>query len=306
MYLTYIIRRLFQVIPVLIIVSFLVFLFVYLSGDPVALMLPEDASQAEIENMRKVLGLDKPFIVQYGIFLLNAVNGDFGQSFIYKQEALGIVLERLPATFELMIASIIVSTIIAIPLGVWSAIRRNTFVDLFISSSSILGKAMPNFWLGMMLVLLFSVTLQLLPVSGKGTIYHLILPAITAGTAMAAQLTRMLRSHMIEVLSQDYIRTARSKGLGSFVIIFKHALRNSMLPVITIIALQISTLVGGALITETVFSWPGLGQLIIQAIHARDMAVVQACVLVIAVFVIVVNLLADLLYRVVDPRIKYN
>lgn len=302
----YFVRRILQVIPVLFIVSFVVFIFVHVSGDPVALMLPEGATEEDRMAMREELGLNEPVYVQYGIFVKNAVQGEFGRSLIYDQEALPIVLERMTATFQLLIASIIVSTAIALPLGVLSAIKKNTVVDLFISSASVLGKAMPNFWLGMMFILIFSVYLQILPVSGRGSFLHIILPAVTAGTAMAAQLTRMLRSHMLEVLSQDYIRTARSKGLSRFIVIYKHALRNALLPVVTIIALQVSTMVGGALITETVFAWPGLGQLVIQAVQGRDMALVQACVLVIALFVIAVNLIADLLYRFVDPRIKYD
>ncbi|MDQ0256429.1 peptide/nickel transport system permease protein [Evansella vedderi] len=303
---TYIIKKLFQIIPVLFIISFVVFIFVNVSGDPVVLMLPEDASNEEIKAMQESLGLDKPVIVQYGLFLSNVMKGQFGQSFVYKQEALPIVLERLPATFELMIAAIIISILISIPLGVLSAIKRNTFIDLFISGTSVLGKAMPNFWLGLMLMLVFSVYLQILPVSSRGSLLHLVLPAITTGTAMAAELTRMLRSQMLDVLHQDYMRTARSKGLSHFSVVYKHGLRNSLLPVITLIALNISTLVGGALVTEVVFAWPGIGQLVISAVHARDMAVVQACIFVIAIFVIGANFLADILYRVVDPRIKYR
>ncbi|MFC0562194.1 ABC transporter permease [Halalkalibacter alkalisediminis] len=302
----YFLKKIAQIVPVLLIISFVVFVFVNVSGDPVVLMLPENASNEEIQAMQKAMGLDKPVIVQYGIFLLNVIQGEFGQSFIYKQQALPIVLERLPATFELMTAAIIVSIIISIPLGVLSAIKKNSPVDLFISGSSVLGKAMPNFWLGLMLVLLFSVYFQMFPVSGRGSLAHLILPAITTGTAMAAEITRMLRSKMLDVLHQDYMRTARSKGLNHFSVIYRHGLRNSLLPVITLIAINISTLVGGALVTEVVFAWPGIGQLVISAVHARDMAVVQACMFVIAILVIGANLIADLLYRVVDPRITYK
>ncbi|WP_332628584.1 ABC transporter permease [Halalkalibacter flavus] len=303
---TYFLKKIAQIVPVLLIISFVVFIFVNVSGDPVVLMLPENASNEEIQAMREAMGLDKPVIVQYGIFLLNVLQGEFGQSFIYKQEALPIVLERLPATFELMTAAIFVSIIISIPLGVLSAIKKNSAIDLFISGSSVLGKAMPNFWLGLMLVLLFSVYFQWFPVSGRGSLSHLILPAITTGTAMAAEITRMLRSKMLDVLHQDYMRTARSKGLSRFNVIYRHGLRNSLLPVITLIAINISTLVGGALVTEVVFAWPGIGQLVISAVHARDMAVVQACMFVIALLVIGANLMADLLYRVVDPRITYK
>ncbi|WP_221564558.1 ABC transporter permease [Alkalihalobacillus sp. TS-13] len=301
----YFLNRTAQVIPVLLIVSFILFFLVHISGDPVDIMLSENATEEDRETLRQSLGLDKPFIIQYFIFLTNMITGDFGKSIIYGQAALPIVLERIPATFELMLASIILSTTIAIPLGVLSAVKRNSPIDLLISGISILGKAMPNFWVGLMLILLFSVNLKIFPVSGTGSVFHLVLPAITIGSAMAAQMTRLLRSNMLDVLNQDYIRTAKSKGVKRSSIIYIHALRNSLLPIITVIALQISTLVGGALITETIFSWPGLGQLTIEAINARDMAVVQACVITIAVFVIIVNLIADLIYRFVDPRIRY-
>ncbi|MFP3917056.1 ABC transporter permease [Lysinibacillus telephonicus] len=302
----FLIKRLLEFIPVLLIISFIVFTLVFVAGDPVALLLPEDASQEDIENLREALGLDRPFIVQYGTYLSGLLQGDFGKSFRYNSDALPIVLERLPATIELALSAMVVAIIIAIPMGVWSASKRNSFVDLFATGGSVLGKAMPNFWLGIMLILLFSVTLGWLPVSGRGSWMHLILPAITLGTGIAAEMTRLIRSSMLEILSQDYIRTAKSKGLRKFLVIYKHAFRNSLIPVITITALQTSTLVGGALVTETVFSWPGLGQLLIQAINTRDMAIVQASVFVIAILVILMNLIADLLYRVLDPRIKYN
>lgn len=277
-----------------------------MAGDPVALMLPEDASEADREALREALGLNKPFLVQFVTFLGNLITGNFGTSFRYNQEALPLVLERLPATFELATASMIVAIIIAIPLGVYSARKRNSFVDLFITGGSVLGKAMPNFWLGIMLILLLAVNYQVFPVSGRGTIAHLILPAITLGTGIAAEMTRLIRSSMLEILNQDYIRTAKSKGVSDSKVVFVHAFRNSLIPVVTIMGLQISSLVSGALITETVFSWPGLGLLLVQAVNGRDMAIVQAAVFVIAVLVIVINLLTDLIYRLLDPRINYS
>lgn len=284
----------------------MVFVLVYMAGDPVALMLPEDASEADREALREALGLNKPFLVQFVTFLSNLITGNFGTSFRYNQEALPLVLERLPATFELATASMIVAIIIAIPLGVYSARKRNSFVDLFITGGSVLGKAMPNFWLGIMLILLLAVNYQVFPVSGRGTIAHLILPAITLGTGIAAEMTRLIRSSMLEILNQDYIRTAKSKGVSDSKVVFVHAFRNSLIPVVTIMGLQISSLVSGALITETVFSWPGLGLLLVQAVNGRDMAIVQAAVFVIAVLVIVINLLTDLIYRLLDPRINYS
>jgi peptide/nickel transport system permease protein len=302
----YLIRRLLQIIPVLFIISFVVFALVHVAGDPVALMLPEDATEEDIQNLREALNLDKPFLVQYGTYLLNMVQGKFGESYKYSQEALPIVLERLPATLELAAASMIVATLLAIPLGIWSATKQNSFVDLFATGGAVLGKAMPNFWLGIMLILLLAVNYQIFPVSGRGTMTHLVLPAITLGTSIAAEMTRLIRSSMLEILHQDYVRTAKSKGLRDSIVTYKHAFRNSLIPVVTIMALQTSTLVGGTLITETVFSWPGLGQLLVQAVNSRDMAIVQAAVFVIAFMVIGMNLLADIIYRWLDPRIKYN
>lgn len=302
----FLVKRLLEFIPVLFIISFIVFALVYIAGDPVALMLPEDASTEDIENLRIALGLDQPFIVQYGKYFIGLVTGDFGESFRYNTAALPLVLERLPATLELAVAALTIAIVVSIPLGIWSATRKNTPIDLLATGAAVIGKAMPNFWLGIMLILFFSVILGWFPVSGRGTFIHLVLPAVTLATGIAAEMTRLIRSNMVEILSQDYIRTAKSKGLKKFFIVYKHAFRNSLIPVITITALQTSTLVGGALITETVFSWPGLGQLLIQAVNTRDMAIVQASVFVISILVIVMNLLADIAYRLLDPRIKFN
>lgn len=302
----FLLKRLAQIIPVLFIISFVIFALVYIAGNPVALMLPDDASQEEIDQLTVSLGLDRPFIVQYGNYLLHLMQGDFGDSFRYNTSALPLVLERLPATLELAVAALTLAVCVAIPLGIWSATKQNSPLDLIAAGGAVLGKAMPNFWLGIMLILLFSVTLGWLPVSGRGTFAHLLLPAITLATGIAAEMTRLLRSNMIEILSQDYIRTARSKGIRETLVVYKHALRNSLIPLVTITALQTSTVVGGTLITETVFSWPGIGQLLIQAVNTRDMAIVQACVFVIAFLVIAMNLLADVLYRFLDPRIKYD
>jgi len=299
-------KRLLEIIPVLFIISFIVFTLVFVAGDPVALMLPEDASQEDIENLKEALGLNEPFLVQYGKYVIGMLQGDFGESFRYGTDALPLVLERLPATLELGAFAMLIAIIVSIPLGIWSAAKKNTFMDLFATSSAVIGKAMPNFWLGIMLILLFSVTLSWLPVSGRGSFLHIILPAITLSTGITAEMTRLIRSSMVEILNQDYVRTAKSKGIHNFFVVYKHAFRNSLIPVITITALQTSTLVGGALITESVFAWPGLGQLLIQAVNTRDMAIVQASVFVIAILVIFMNLLADLTYRLLDPRIKYK
>ncbi|MCI1589004.1 ABC transporter permease [Heyndrickxia oleronia] len=302
----YLVKRLLQIIPVLFIITFVVFVLVYLAGDPVALMLPEDASEADREALRTALGLNQPFLYQYFHFIGDLIQGNFGTSFRYHQEALPLVLERLPATFELAAASMLIAIIIAIPLGIFSAQKRNSFVDLFITGGSVLGKAMPSFWLGIMLILMLAVNYQIFPVSGRGTWAHLILPAITLGTGVAAEMTRLVRSSMLDILNQDYIRTAKSKGVSDTLVVYKHAFRNSLIPVVTITSLQVTHLVSGALITETVFSWPGLGQLLVQAVNGRDMAVVQAAVFVIAILVILINLITDLIYRLLDPRINYS
>ncbi|MBU5211609.1 ABC transporter permease [Heyndrickxia oleronia] len=302
----YLVKRLLQIIPVLFIITFVVFVLVYLAGDPVALMLPEDASEADREALRTALGLNQPFLYQYIHFIGDLIQGNFGTSFRYHQEALPLVLERLPATFELAAASMLIAIIIAIPLGIFSAQKRNSFVDLFITGGSVLGKAMPSFWLGIMLILMLAVNYQIFPVSGRGTWAHLILPAITLGTGVAAEMTRLVRSSMLDILNQDYIRTAKSKGVSDTLVVYKHAFRNSLIPVVTITSLQVTHLVSGALITETVFSWPGLGQLLVQAVNGRDMAVVQAAVFVIAILVILINLITDLIYRLLDPRINYS
>lgn len=302
----YIMRRLLQIIPVLFIISFIVFCLVYVAGDPVALMLPEDASQEDILQLRESLGLNEPFYIQYFNYMVGLAQLDFGKSFRYNTSALPIVLERLPATIELAVAAMIVAIMIAIPLGIWSATKKNSAIDVVATGGAVIWKAMPNFWLGIMLILIFSVMLGWFPVSGRGTWSHLILPAITLGTGIAAEMTRFIRSSMLEIMNQDYVRTARSKGLKEFFVIHKHAFRNALIPVVTITALQTSTVVGGTLITESVFSWPGLGQLLIQAVNTRDMAIVQASVFIIAFIVIAMNLLADILYKLLDPRITFR
>ncbi|MEZ0481473.1 ABC transporter permease [Planococcus sp. SSTMD024] len=302
----YFLKSLLKTIPVLFLITLIVFLLVRVTGDPVSLMLPETATAEERDSLRESLGFNEPLPVQYFTYLGNLVQGDFGDSFRYNTDALSLIMERLPATLELAIASMVIAVIISVPLGILSAVKRNSFFDLFITGGAVLGKAMPNFWLGIMLILLLSVTFQIFPVSGRGTVWHLVLPALTLGTGIAAEMTRLIRSSMLEILGQDFIRTARSKGLGEAIIVNKHAFRNALIPVVTIMALQTSTLIGGTLITETVFAWPGLGQLLVQSVNLRDMAVVQAATFIIAIFVILSNLSADLIYRFLDPRIKYD
>ncbi|MFK4438072.1 ABC transporter permease [Paenibacillus sp. RC21] len=302
----YIGKTLLQVVPVLFIITLIVFILVHITGDPVAMMLPDTATAEDRRILTEALGLDQPLYVQYYIFLSNLVQGDFGTSFRYSEPALPIVLERLPASFELAVASMIIACCLAIPLGIWSAVKRNSFIDIFISGVSVLGKAMPNFWVGIMLILVVAVHWGWTPVSGRGGLSHLILPAITLGTGIAAEMTRLIRSSMLEIIGQDYIRTARSKGIREMIVINKHALRNALIPVVTITGLQFTNLVGGSLVTETIFSWPGMGQLIVQAINTHDMAIIQASVFVVAIMVILITVITDIAYKVLDPRIKYN
>ncbi|MDF2836666.1 MAG: transporter permease [Paenibacillus sp.] len=302
----YILKYVLQVIPVLFIISFIVFFLIYIAGDPVALMISDNASPQQIEELRESLGLNQPFYVQYGLYMKDLLQGDFGVSFSYQQDALQIVLEKLPNTLLLGSVSMLFAVAIAIPLGILSATRQNTFLDLLISGASVIGKAIPNFWLAIMLILIFSVTFQLFPVSGGGSMLHLVLPAFTLATGTAAELTRLIRSNMLDVLGQDYIRTARSKGMSQSLITYRHAFRNCLAPVITITAMQASVIVSGAIITETVFAWPGMGQLLVKAISLRDMAIVQAVVFVSAFAIILLNFIADMAYRFIDPRIKYE
>ncbi|HLS06338.1 MAG TPA: ABC transporter permease [Bacillota bacterium] len=299
-------RRLMQIIPVLLIIILIVFTLVYLAGDPVALMLPADATEEDVETLRKALKLDRPYIVQLGAYIGHLLTGDFGTSFHYNEPALPLVLERLPATIELALAAMIVAILISIPLGIWSAMKRNSTVDVAITGTSVLGAAIPNFWLGIMLILIFAVNYKWFPVSGRGSLAHLVLPAITLGTGLAATIARLMRSSLLDVLSQDYIRTAKAKGIRQWPIIFVHSLRNALIPVVTMIALQAGGLMGGALVTEYIFAWPGIGQLLIQSIHVRDMSVIQAATFMIALIVIGLNLFADIMYRWLDPRITFD
>ncbi|ADI14074.1 ABC transporter permease [Truepera radiovictrix] len=302
----FIVRRILQMIPVLFGVTLIIFFLVRVSGDPVTLLLPEDAPPEQVAQLRESLGLDRPLPEQYARFLRDLLRGDFGTSIRYRgQAALPVVLERLPATLELAAASILVAVLISLPLGILAATRRGRLPDYGATSFAVLGQAMPNFWLGIMLILVFGVHLRWFPVSGRGTTAHLVLPALTLGTALAALLMRLLRSTMLEVLSQDFVRTARAKGLRERVVLFKHAIRNALIAYVTVLGLQVATLMAGAVVTEQVFAWPGIGLLAIQAINIRDMAVVQTVVIVVALIVMVANLLVDLLYALIDPRIQY-
>ena len=304
---SFFLRRLLLTIPVVWIVVTLVFGLIHLvPGDPVAQMLGEGAPQAEIQRLRHDLGLDKPLFEQYTAYVFGLLQGDLGTSFRNQQPVAQAIVSRYPATIELTIAAIVISLVFAIPLGVIGAVKRGTFIDKAIGVFSLFGVSLPNFALGPLLILLFSIVLGLLPVSGRGGISHLILPALTMGGALAAITTRMVRASMLEEIQQDYVRTARAKGLPERSVLFRHALRNGLLPVITILGLQAGALLAGAIITETVFAWPGLGRLTVQAINARDYPLLQGCILTISLSYILINLFTDAIYSVVDPRIRYE
>jgi ABC-type dipeptide/oligopeptide/nickel transport system permease component len=303
----FIVRRLALTLPVVWIVVTLVFALIhFVPGDPVAQMLGEGASVTEVERLRHELGLDRPFFEQYRTYMMGVFRGDLGMSFRNQQSVTSAILARYPATIELAGAATIFSLILAIPLGVLAAIRRGRGADRAVSFFTLLGVSLPNFALGPMLILLFSITLGLLPVSGRGGFSHLLLPAVTLGGALAAITTRMVRGSMLEEIKQDYVRTARAKGLTERIVLFKHAFMNGLIPVITVLGLQAGTLLAGAIITERIFSWPGLGRLTIDAIFARDYPLVQGCILAITLTYILINLVTDLLYSVVDPRIRYD
>jgi peptide/nickel transport system permease protein len=301
----FLIRRILLMIPVIIGVITLVFLFIHLiPGDPVVMMLGDSAQAADYESLRNEMGLDKPLLVQYLDFWKGVLTFNLGRSYVTKEPVLKRIFERYPATIELAIISILISISIAIPAGIVSAYKPDTIYDRICMFISMLGISIPNFWLGPMLILLFSVKLDLLPISGSGSILHLILPGITLGASMAAITARMTRASMLEVIKMEYITTARAKGLSEFKVLFKHALRNALIPVTTIIGLQTGALLSGAIITETIFSWPGIGNLTIEAIRYRDYPQVQASILVISLSYVIINLITDILYSVINPRIK--
>ena len=303
----FLIRRLVLTIPVVWIVVTMVFALIHLvPGDPVAQMLGEGASVTEVERIRHELGLDRPVLDQYFSYMAGLARGDLGVSFRNQEPVASSIARRYPATMQLAVAAIFFSFSIAIPFGIIAAVRRGRPADRSIGLFSLFGMSLPNFALGPLLILFFSIFLGWLPVSGRESFAHLILPAVTLGGAMAAITTRMVRSSMLEEIHQDYVRTARAKGLAERTIMFRHALRNGMIPILTVMGLQFGNLLAGAIITETIFAWPGLGRLTVQAINARDYPLVQGCILTIAVTYIVVNLLTDLFYSVVDPRIRYE
>lgn len=295
-----------QLVVTMFIVSVIVFLILRLSGDPVMVVAPDFFSQEQIDQMRKFWGFDRPLGEQYITFITKALTGDFGTSYLKKLPAMEVVINRLGNTWLLAAASAAIGVTIAVPLGVLSALKRNSLIDLIITSLSTLGTAMPSFWLGLMLIIVFSVYLRMLPAFGALEPKALIMPSVTLGVGMAARLSRMTRSAMLEVLNQDYVRTARSKGLMHKTVVLRHALRNALIPIVTVFGLQLGWLLGGSVVVESVFSWPGLGRLMIDSISVRDNTVVQAGLLWIALSFILINYAIDVIYIILDPRIKFQ
>jgi ABC-type dipeptide/oligopeptide/nickel transport system permease component len=303
----YISIRLLFALPALWLILTMVFLLAHIvPGDPVAQMLGEGARAEDLTQLRHALGLDLPLPVQYGRYLSGVLHGNLGESFRFQQPVLKVVAEHYPATLELAAVALLICALIGIPAGVLAAHKRGERTDHTVAVLTLFGLSVPNFALGPVLILLFSVVLGWLPVSGRGGISHLILPAFTLGAALAAILTRMVRTSVIEELSADYVRTARAKGVSESGVLFRHALRNALIPILTILGLQFGSLLAGTIVTESIFSWPGIGRLAVQAIGARDYPLLQGCILLIAVSYVFVNLLTDLVYAVVDPRVRFE
>lgn len=303
--LTYIARRLFQAVGVCLVISMISFFLLFLNTDPALVLLPPEAEVEDIEIFKKQMGLDRPIMVQYLDFLTKVIfKGDFGDSFIAKVPAISLIAKRFPASFALALAGLFFANIVAIPVGVLSAIRRYSFLDNVATFAALMGQAMPLYWLGIMLIIIFGVGLGWLPISGSDTHLHLVLPAFTLGCWLIPVSMRLTRSGMLDVLKQDYIRTARAKGVAEHRVTFKHAFPNAIIPVVTIIGMQLGHLLGGAVVTETVFAWPGLGQLAVESIRMGDYPVVQAIVVVFSLFVVLGNLAADIAAALIDPRIR--
>jgi peptide/nickel transport system permease protein len=305
--LRFIARRLLLTIPVLLGVATLVFSLIHLvPGDPVQAMLGDSATPQDVADVRARLGLDKPLPVQYGKFLSNVSRGDLGMSLRTNQPVTAAIAERMPATFELALAAMAVATAVALPLGIVAAVRAGTLADYGATTLALVGISIPNFWLGPLMAIVFSISLGWLPVSGRGSAAHLILPAITLGAPLAAVLARMTRASVIEELRELYVLAARARGVSRLRAVVRHAFRNSLIPIVTVLGLQFGAVLTGAVITETIFAWPGVGRLLIQSISFRDYPMVQGCILLIAVTYVAMNLLTDLVYGLLDPRIRFE
>jgi peptide/nickel transport system permease protein len=302
----YLLRRLANTLIVMLGVIAVTFFLLRLTGDPVALMLPLDATPEAVAELRISLGLDAPLPVQFARYLYSVGQGNFGYSLRYRQPAFKLFRERFPATLELVVAAITVAVLVGLPLGILAAAYRGTTLDSLVMGGALLGQAIPGFYLGLMLILFLSVQLGLLPTGGRGSLAQLIMPTIVLSTYLIALIARMTRSSCLDTLSQDYIRTARAKGLGSRLVLFKHVLKPALIPVVTLIGLQVGTLFSGAVVTETVFSWPGIGRLAVEAISSRDFPVVQMVVVISSMIFVLTNVLVDVAYAFLDPRIRYD
>ena len=302
----YILHRLWQGAVAVVGALLIVFVAQRLSGDPVALLLPMDATEADFEAMRAALGLDRPLPVQFVVFLRDALLGDFGHSYLWNMPAMDLVLDRLPATLELALAGLVFALALAVPLGVLSAVHRGGWIDNAAKLFAMLGQAMPGFWVGLLLIVFVAVKLQWLPAYGRGTVGHLVLPAIALGWYPVAAMTRTLRSAMLDIMQSDYVRMERAIGLPERAIVWRFALRNAAVPLVTLIGVYFANMLGGAFVIEVVFAWPGVGRAVVEAVFARDFPVVQAGVILAAVIFVVVNLMVDLMYGLIDPRIRHD
>ncbi len=300
----YALRQVVQLAVVIVGISMLAFAILHVIGDPVTLLLPQNAGKEEYARYTKLLGLDQPIYVQYWKFASRAVQGDFGKSWYADTPAFKLVLERMPPTLYLTAAGLAMALLIALPLGILAALKRHSFVDSLCTMVAVAGQAMPLFWLGIMLIIIFAVQLRLLPASGYGTWQHFLMPAFTLGAFLAPITMRLVRSGVIEIMNMDYIKTARAKGVGEGMVVVKHAFRNACIPVITVLGLQFGQLLGGAVITETVFAWPGVATLTVDAIRNQDFPVVQCAVVLLALIIVAVNFVVDMIVGLIDPRIR--
>jgi peptide/nickel transport system permease protein len=303
---TYVVERVVDTGLTCVAISFVVFVFLHLAGDPANVLLPPEASKEAVADLRRSLGLDDPFFVQYGRFLGNALRGEFGDSFIIRDKALAILLERAPATIELAVAGLLVGVALAVPLGILAAYRPRSWVDHLASIVSVVGQAVPTFWLGILLILVFAVWSRLVPVSGRSGFRSLVLPAVCLGLYLAPIMMRLVRSGMLTVLAQDYVRTARAKGVSEAQILWKHAFKNVSIPLVTMVGLQFGRLLAGTVVIEIVFAWPGIGFLTVKAVRTLDYPVVQAAVVVVGAAIALVNLATDVVIGYLDPRIRYG
>jgi len=302
----YILTRLFYAFISLVLLSVTIFVMIRITGDPVVLMADPGAKEEDLQALRKELGLDRTYVEQYIVFATKLARGDFGKSFMYRIPVFELYMQRLPASIQLAVAAMAISIILGIPLGIFAAVRVNTWLDSFSNIFANLGLAMPSFWLGIMLMLVFAVNLQWLPVQGSGTVKHIIMPAVALGLVFSAANMRLARSAMLEVLGSEYIKLARIKGLTENLVILKHAFKNAIIPVLTFACINFALILNGAIVVESIFAWPGVGRLLVEGVSSRDFPVVQTTVILGGVMIILVNLLVDLLYAYIDPRIHYG